>query len=121
MSKRKLSGGITRREMLKGTGLILGGLAIPGALESCLTSSTSSTSSGSIKIGFVSPLTGPAAGFGEPDPYVLGLARRSVRRAASRSAARTTPSRSFDKDGQSTPSVGAQVAQRPDPEPEAST
>ena len=54
MSKRKgLSAAITRREMLKGTGLLLGGLAMPGVLEACLTSSTS-TPSGSIKIGYVS-------------------------------------------------------------------
>ena len=31
----------------------------------------------SIKIGFVSPRTGPAAGFGEPDPYVIGLAKKA--------------------------------------------
>ena len=34
-------------------------------------------SSGTLKIGFVSPRTGPAAGFGEPDGYVLGLARKA--------------------------------------------
>ncbi len=63
MSKTKLQpGAITRREMLKGTGLVLGGLAVPGFLEACLTS-TPTTQSGSIKIGFVSPLTGPASGF----------------------------------------------------------
>ena len=78
MSKRKgLSASITRREMLKGTGLVLGGLALPGALEGCLTSTTS-TSSGSIKIGFVSPITGATSGFGEPDPYVVGLARKAL-------------------------------------------
>ncbi len=69
---------ITRREMLKTTGLVLGGLAVPGVLESCLTS-TSSTPSGSIKIGFVSPITGPASGFGEPDAYVISLARNAFK------------------------------------------
>ena len=77
MSKRKgLSATITRREMLKGTGLVLGGLAMPGVLEACLTSSTS-TPSGSIKIGYVSPITGATSGFGEPDPYVIELARKA--------------------------------------------
>jgi branched-chain amino acid transport system substrate-binding protein len=109
VSKRKVSGGITRREMLKGTGLILGGLAIPGALESCLTS-TSSTSSGSIKIGFVSPITGAASGFGEPDAYVIGLARKAV--AGGLSIGGTNYSVEIvSRDGQSTPSVGSQVAQ----------
>jgi hypothetical protein len=36
--------------MLKGTGLVLGGIALPGVLEACLTSTSQSTSS-SIKIG----------------------------------------------------------------------
>ncbi len=110
MSKRKVSGGITRREMLKGTGLVLGGLAIPGALEACLTSSTSSTPSGSIKIGFVSPITGAASGFGEPDPYVIGLARKAF--AGGLSIGGTNYSIEIvSRDGQSTPSVGSQVAQ----------
>ena len=69
---------ITRREMLKTTGLVLGGLSVPGVLESCLTS-PSSTPSGTIKIGYVSPITGPASGFGEPDAYALGLARKALR------------------------------------------
>src|SRR5439155_912913 len=55
--RRRSHVSITRREMLKTTGLVLGGLAVLGVLESCLTS-TSSTPSGSIKIGFVSPITG---------------------------------------------------------------
>ena len=100
---------ITRREMLKTTGLVLGGLAIPGALESCLTSSSGSSTSGTIKIGFVSPITGPAAGFGEPDPYVIGLARKAF--ASGLTIGGTNYSVEIvSRDGQSTPSVGAQVA-----------
>jgi branched-chain amino acid transport system substrate-binding protein len=101
--------GITRREMLKTTGLVLGGLAVPGALESCLTSSSTSTSSGTIKIGFVSPITGPAAGFGEPDPYVIGLARKAFQSGLSIGGTTYTVE-IVSRDGQSTPSVGAQVA-----------
>jgi branched-chain amino acid transport system substrate-binding protein len=110
VSKRKLrSGLITRREMLKGTGIVLGGLAIPGFLESCLASS-STTQSGSIKIGFVSPITGPASGFGEPDPYVMGLARNAFKNGIT--VGGTTYSVEIvSRDGQSTPSVGATVAQ----------
>jgi len=95
--------------MLKGTGLVLGGLAIPGFLEACLTSS-STTQSGSIKIGFVSPITGPAAGFGEPDGYAISLAKNAFKNGI------TVGGTSYSveivsRDGQSTPSVGAQVAQ----------
>src|SRR6266704_3568391 len=66
--------------MLKGTGLVLGGLA------------------------------GPASGFGEPDPYVIGLAKNGFKNGI------TVGGTNYgveivSRDGQSTPSVGASVAQ----------
>ena len=110
MSKKSLrSGQITRREMLKGTGLALGGLAVPGFLEACLTSTTTSQS-GSIKIGFVSPITGPASGFGEPDAYVIGLAKNAFKNGLTVGGTNYSVE-IVSRDGQSTPSVGAQVAQ----------
>ena len=109
MSKKKHSArGLTRREMLKSAGLVLGGLAVPGVLESCLTS-TSSTPSGSIKIGFVSPITGPASGFGEPDSYALKLARDAFQKGLSIGGTNYSVE-IVNRDGQSTPAVGAQVA-----------
>ncbi|HVS49156.1 MAG TPA: ABC transporter substrate-binding protein [Candidatus Dormibacteraeota bacterium] len=109
MSKRKsLSAAITRREMLKGTGLVLGGLAMPGVLEACLTSSTS-TPSGSIKIGYVSPITGATSGFGEPDPYVIGLARKALQGGLTIGGTNYSVE-IVTRDSQSTPSVSAQVA-----------
>jgi branched-chain amino acid transport system substrate-binding protein len=110
VSKRKLqSVPITRREMLKGTGLVLGGLAVPGFLEACLTS-TPTTQSGSIKIGFVSPITGPAAGFGEPDSYAIGLAKNAFKNGLTVGGTNYSVE-IVSRDGQSTPSVGASVAQ----------
>jgi branched-chain amino acid transport system substrate-binding protein len=103
-----MSGAITRREMLKGTGLVLGGLAMPGVLESCLTSS-SSTPSGTIKIGYVSPITGATSGFGEPDPYVIGLARKALQSGLSISGTSYSVE-IISRDSQSTPSVSASVA-----------
>src|SRR5216110_3207027 len=94
--------------MLKTAGVVVGGLAVPGVLESCLTSSTSSTS-GSIKIGFVSPITGPASGFGEPDAYVIGLARDAFKSGLAIGGTSYSVE-IVSRDGQSTPSVGAQVA-----------
>jgi branched-chain amino acid transport system substrate-binding protein len=109
VSKRKgLSGAITRREMLKGTGFVLGGLAVPGMLEACLTSSTS-TPSGSIKIGYVSPITGATSGFGEPDPYVIGLARKAFQSGLSIGGTNYSVE-IITRDSQSTPAVSAQVA-----------
>ncbi len=109
MSKRKgLSARITRREMLKGTGLVLGGLAMPGVLEACLTSTTS-TPSGSIKIGFVSPITGATSGFGEPDPYVIDLARKAFKSGLSIGGMNYSVE-IVTRDSQSSPATSAQVA-----------
>src|SRR5213593_3129287 len=94
--------------MLKSTGLVLGGLAVPGVLESCLTS-TSSTPSGTIKIGFISPVTGPASGFGEPDSYALKLARDAFKKGLSIGGTNYSVE-IVSRDGQSTPAVGAQNA-----------
>src|SRR6266702_4107049 len=94
--------------MLKGTGVVLGGLAVPGLLEACLSSSPSS-SSGSIKIGYVSPITGPAAGFGEPDAYVLSLAKKAFQNGITIGGTNYSVE-IVSRDGQSTPSVGSQVA-----------
>src|SRR5437660_781015 len=64
--------GISRRDLLRAGGVVLGGAAFSGALAACgLSSASSSSGGGTIKIGFVSPITGEAAGFGEPDPYVI--------------------------------------------------
>jgi branched-chain amino acid transport system substrate-binding protein len=105
-----LRAGVTRRDVLRGTGLaVLGGLTVPGLLEACGISSGSSTS-GTIKIGYVSPVTGPASGFGEPDSYVVGLARKAFANGL------TVGGKTYDvqviiRDSQSTPSLAAQVAQ----------
>jgi branched-chain amino acid transport system substrate-binding protein len=100
---------ISRREMIKVSGAALGGVALSNVLAACGLSSSSSSSGGTIKIGYVSPLTGPAAGFGEPDPYVIGLAKKAF--AGGLNIGGTNYSvQIINKDGQSTPSVGAQVA-----------
>jgi branched-chain amino acid transport system substrate-binding protein len=99
---------VTRRQMLKGTGMVLGGLAVPGVLESCL-GSTSTTASGSIKIGFVSPITGATAGFGEPDPYVIGLAKTAFKNGLMIGGTNYSVE-IVTRDSQSTPATAAQVA-----------
>ena len=62
-----------------------------------------------IKIGFVSPRTGPAAGFGEPDGYVLGLARQALAGGLT-IGGKNYQVQVIDKDSQSNPQRGAQVA-----------
>jgi branched-chain amino acid transport system substrate-binding protein len=99
--------GITRREFVRRTGVVAGGLVLGGLLGACGGGNGGKTS---LKIGFVSPRTGPAATFGEVDPYVLGLARDAV--ADGLDIGGTTYSvEILDRDGQSNPARGAEVAQ----------
>ncbi len=95
---------ISRRDALKVIGA--GALAASGAgaIQAVRTSTARAASggSGSIKIGFVSPRTGAAAGFGEPDGYVLGLVRKAFGRALEIGGTRYTVE-VIDEDSQSGP------------------
>lgn len=73
---------LSRREVIAAAGLGALGLAGGALLEQAhpALAATRVRASGSLKIGFVSPRTGPAAGFGEPDGYVLSLARKAFER-----------------------------------------
>ncbi len=71
---------MSRRDVLKATWRRLRHpWSAGGLLEACgsLGTTGGTSSAGTIKIGYVSPLTGPDAGFGEPDPYVVSLARKA--------------------------------------------
>ncbi|HEX3474768.1 MAG TPA: ABC transporter substrate-binding protein [Kofleriaceae bacterium] len=99
----------SRRQVLQG-GLAAAGLAAASPLIAACKSKSSGTSGKSqLKIGFVSPRTGPTAGFGEPDGYVLELARKAL--AGGLAIGGTTYEvQLIDKDSQSNPQRSAQVA-----------
>src|ERR1035438_7869931 len=65
--------GVSRRDFVKRAAAGAGGLALAGKVPSAFAQANDV-----IKIGFVSPRTGPLGGFGEGDPYVLGLARKAL-------------------------------------------
>jgi branched-chain amino acid transport system substrate-binding protein len=73
---------LSRRGFLGATGLALGGLAGVSGCSSALKSSTppgsSSTSGGTIKIGFVSPETGSLSVFTQSNGYVLSQVRSAL-------------------------------------------
>ena len=102
----------SRRQFLQGAGLSLFGLASASPLLAACSSSSgsaSSSSAGILKIGFVSPRTGAAAGFGEPDGYVLSLARKAMAGGLS-VGGKHYDVQIIDKDSQSAPARSAQVA-----------
>ncbi|MEV4314031.1 ABC transporter substrate-binding protein [Actinocrispum sp. NPDC049592] len=100
--------GLTRRQLLRAASLgIMAGPALAACRIGAGTSSTGGT--GAIKIGFVSPRTGPAAGFGEPDGYVLDLARQAFASGLTLGGTKFDV-QIIDKDSQSNPQRSAQVA-----------
>ena len=73
--------GLSRRELVKRGAVGVGGLVLSGTTAQKVwarpTGYQELDADTTIKLGFVSPITGATAGFGEPDPYVLSLARRA--------------------------------------------
>lgn len=104
---------LSRRELVKRAGVGAGALAIPGLAAGPAWARPRSEESGdaatTIKIGFVSPLTGPAAGFGEPDPYVIGLARKAFKHGLKINGKHYAV-KIIEKDAQSDPAQAAKVA-----------
>jgi branched-chain amino acid transport system substrate-binding protein len=70
---------ITRRSLLKGVGAGTLAVGAGGLLAACGSSGIkgagSSSSAGTINIGFITPLTGPLADFGASDRFVLSTVR----------------------------------------------
>jgi branched-chain amino acid transport system substrate-binding protein len=105
-------GNISRRELVKRAGVGLGALAVPGVAASPIwarAKSADAADANTITLGFVSPLTGPAAGFGEADPYVFGLARKAFAKGITVKG-RHYSVRIVNKDAQSAPAQAAKVA-----------
>ena len=70
---------LTRRSFLRATGMSGAALSLGAILAACKSSSgeegttgATGASAGAVKIGFVSPKTGPLAPFGEADDFVIG-------------------------------------------------
>lgn len=101
---------LTRRELVKRAGVGVGGLVLTGAAAQPVWARPRSFSADeTLKIGFVSPITGPAAGFGEGDAYVLGLARKATAKGIT-VGGKHYKVEIVGKDSQSSPARCAQVA-----------
>lgn len=101
-----------RRQFLRAAGLGVTGLALSSPLlAACEVGAGARDSGGSatLKIGFVSPRTGPAAAFGESDAHVVELARQALKSGLTIGGT-TYRVEIIDKDGQSDPQRAAQVA-----------
>ena len=111
MAERDTPGGIvlSRRQILQaaaagGAAAALGGIGLANR------AAAQSPAAGiPFKIGFVSPQTGGAASFGEPDTYVIGLVQQKLNEGFS-AGGKEYAVTIIQKDGKSDPANAAQVA-----------
>src|ERR1700722_17404917 len=89
--------GLSRRDFVKRAAAGAGGVAFAGR-----SSPVFAPAADVIKPGFVSPRTGPLGGFGEGDPYVLGLARKALANGIT-SGGKKYKVEIIDRDSQSDP------------------
>jgi len=110
------SQGLSRGDFLRRGGAAVGGVVLGGGLAAAPSWARPNNPDArdaaveTIKIGYVSPLTGADAGFGEPDPYAISLANKAFAKGF-KVAGKTYKVQIISKDAQSTPSVSAQVTQ----------
>ncbi|MGB6453072.1 MAG: ABC transporter substrate-binding protein [Streptosporangiaceae bacterium] len=106
---------VSRRSLLKGIGF---GAVAAGAgplLAACGTGikGASTGATGTINIGFITPLTGDLAGFASGDQFVLGLIKQaSIFKSGIKIGSKTYKINVNVQDSQSSPTRAAQVAQQ---------
>ncbi len=116
MTERRdeLDAGISRREFVKKTGVGVGGLLLaPLAAEPAWAGMTheAAPAAGTIKVGFISPRSGPLGSFGEPDRFALGLARKKLAKGLT-IGGKHYAVKIIDKDNQSSPPRAGQLAKQ---------
>jgi branched-chain amino acid transport system substrate-binding protein len=93
-------GGLTRRELMAATAATGAAMAL-GARPAF--------AADSLKVGFISPRTGPLAGFGETDGYVLEVVRKALEKGFE-AGGKSFTVEIIDQDTQSDPSRAGQLA-----------
>ena len=110
--------GFTRRSLLRGIGFgaVAAGTAGAGGLLAACGSGikgAGATVSGTINIGFITPLTGQLAGFASGDQFVLSLIKQaSIYKSGIKIGGKTYKVNVNVQDSQSNPTRAAQVAQQ---------
>jgi branched-chain amino acid transport system substrate-binding protein len=108
---------LTRLDLVKRAGIGVGGLLIAGSTaegalgRSIRVLSEAAPEASTIKIGFISPRTGPLGSFGEPDPYALAQARKKLANGLVVHGKRYAV-KIVDKDNQSNPPRAGQLAKQ---------
>src|SRR5581483_4631394 len=101
--------GLTRRELVKRGAVLVGGTAIAPVYASSAWARRARRDADTIKIGFVSPITGATSSFGEPDPYVVSLAKKAFAKGLDVGGT-SYAVEIVQRDSQSAPSQAAKIA-----------
>ncbi len=96
----------SRRDFVKLAGAAAGGVVLAGGLPGFRGRASAAQT---LKVGFISPRTGPLAGFGEGDPYVVELARKTLAKGLAVGGT-TYAVDILDRDTQSDPARASQLA-----------
>jgi branched-chain amino acid transport system substrate-binding protein len=107
--------GVSRRSLLKGIGFGAVAAGAGGLLAACSSGikGASSGATGTINIGFITPLTGDLAGFASGDEFVLGLIKQaSIFKSGIKIGSKTYDIKFNVQDSQSSSTRAAQVAQQ---------
>lgn len=101
----------TRRRFIEATGATGALLASGNLLAACgVNKSTGGGGSGTIKIGLVTPQTGPAASFGEVDPYIVNLVKAATAGGITAKNGKKYSIQILERDSQDNPQQAAKVA-----------
>jgi branched-chain amino acid transport system substrate-binding protein len=106
---------ISRRSLLQGVGAGTFAVGASGLLAACSSGlkGGGASASGTINIGFITPLTGGLAGFASGDKYVLSqIKQTSAYQKGIKVGSRTYKVNVLVRDSQSSPSTAGQVAQK---------
>jgi branched-chain amino acid transport system substrate-binding protein len=107
--------GLSRWEFVKKAGVGVGGVLLTplAAAEPAWARvvSEAAPAAATIKVGFISPRSGPLGSFGEPDPYALSLARRALAKGLT-IGGKHYAVKIIDKDNQSSPPRAGQLAKQ---------
>jgi branched-chain amino acid transport system substrate-binding protein len=96
-------GAINKRQFIKG-GVTVSALAVSGSFGASI-----ARAARTLKIGYVSPQTGPLAGFAEADSYILGGVKAALKDGL-KIGGETYPVEIIVRDSQSNPNRAAEVA-----------
>jgi branched-chain amino acid transport system substrate-binding protein len=107
--------GVTRRSLIKGIGFGAVAAGAGGLLAACSSGikGASTGATGTINIGFITPLTGQLAGFASGDQFVLNqIKQASIYKSGIKIGNKTYKINVNVQDSQSSPTRAAQVAQQ---------